>query len=165
MSKLKYPPSKYRYMEKNPNVTIVLPKEIKERIEEICREEGITKSQLLRNHFIDVAKTYSSLKEQHTRELGNLKIVHAKELEDARGQAYTKGYNRGKSDAESKLKELYEKDLEAARKLEREVGFKEGWRLGLKEGHELGYSEGHNSCISELKRDVDEGRIIIRRII
>lgn len=87
----KYPPSKLRYMERNPYITFNIPLELKKKIEEICQLKGLTKAQLVKNFFFDITKVFDDLKQAHIKEIDDLKAFHAVELEYAKKFAYMEG--------------------------------------------------------------------------
>ena len=101
----KYPPSKLRYMERNPYISFNMPLELKKKIEEICQLKGLTKAQLVKNFFFDITKVFDDLKQAHIKEIEDLKTLHAVELEEAKKLAYTHEYRKGIADVENeKLK-------------------------------------------------------------
>ncbi len=106
----KYPPSKLRYMEKNPYISFNMSLELKEKIEEICRLKGLTKAQLVKNFFFDITKVFDDLKTAHIKEISDLKALHTIELEEAKEAkkiAYTQGYKKAIADAAFELEEKY----------------------------------------------------------
>lgn len=101
----KYPPSKLRYMERNPYISFNMPLELKKKVEEICQLKGLTKAQLVKNFFFDITKAFDDLKQAHIKEIEDLKTLHAVELEEAKKIADTHGYRKDIADVENeKLK-------------------------------------------------------------
>lgn len=100
-----YPPSKVRYMAKNPCITFNVSAEMKKKIEEVCRVMGLSKAQLVKNFFFDFTKAFDDLKQAHIKEIEDLKTLHVVELEEAKKLAYTHEYRKGIADVENeKLK-------------------------------------------------------------
>jgi len=105
MAHTHYPPSKLRYMARNPCITFNVSAEMKKKIEELCRVEGLSKAQLVKNFFFDITKAFDDLKQAHIKEIDDLKTRHAIELEEAKKLAYTHEYRKGIADVENeKLK-------------------------------------------------------------
>lgn len=74
MANTHYPPSKLRYMARNPCITFNVSAEMKKKIEELARVEGLSKAQLVKNFFFDITKTFDDLKQTHIKELEEFEI-------------------------------------------------------------------------------------------
>jgi len=91
MAPTHYPPSKLRYMARNPCITFNVSAEMKKKIEEVCRVEGLSKARLVKNFFFDFTKAFDDLKQAHIKEIDDLKAFHAVKLEYTKKIAYMEG--------------------------------------------------------------------------
>lgn len=103
-----YPPSRLKYREKNPYITFNVPVEIKKKIENLCKETGISKAQLIKNFFMDMTNTFDDIKQSHATEINAIKQTHANEIETTRKNSYQKGA----MEKENELKAKFDKEID-----------------------------------------------------
>jgi antitoxin component of RelBE/YafQ-DinJ toxin-antitoxin module len=122
-------PSQIKYESQNPIVTFRVPIALKNRIEDVCKATNLTKSQIIKNFFIDMTTAFDDLKKKHEAELEKFN----NELNACRDYA-----------------EKHERELETQRmlKLERDVEieikrkFEESQKIISDKAHSEGFSEG-----------------------
>jgi ribosomal protein L44E len=108
----KYPPSRVRYMKKNPYITFNVPVELKEKIEELCREKGLSKAQLVKNFFMDMTNTFDGIKQAHTTEIETLKKSHIVEIENVKKNTYQQGRSDELEISKEELKRKLRSEIE-----------------------------------------------------
>jgi flagellar biosynthesis/type III secretory pathway protein FliH len=151
MAKTRYPPSKIRYLKANPNISFNVPVELKDKIDEISRVKGMTKSQLVKTFFLDMAVAFDSIKQ-----------THAAELEKVKTDTYQNAYQKGASDKEKVLKEEYDKNIEAAIKFRLQSKEDKIWNDAYNEGEADGKAEGSklvvncSKCNKPMSFDISE---------